>query len=93
MEQFIRPKAEILSEESLIPDENLISPPPNQFTHELKEMKSYYYISAAQATPPDGEFPEGAKVVLLRYDGGSYCRVVDERGIYAETEYDGLRKL
>ena len=43
--------------------------------------------------PPDGEFPAGAKVVLLLYDGGVTCRVADDRGLYVETEYDSLRKL
>jgi hypothetical protein len=93
MEQFIRPKAEILSEESLIPDANLISPPPNQFTHKLIRTESYYYSSAAQASPPDGEFPKDTKVVLLKYDGGSYCRVVDKQGLYVEIEHASLKKL
>ena len=93
MEQFIKPEAEMLAEDSLIPDKNEISPPPNQFTHELKKSESFYYVSAAQATPPDGEFAKGAKVVLLRYDGGSYCRVADERGIYAEVQFGCLKKL
>lgn len=83
----------MLAEESLIPDKNEISPPPNQFTHELETNEFFYYISATQASPPDGEFAKGAKVVLLRYDGGNYCRVADERGIYAEIQFSGLRKL
>ena len=93
MEQFIKPKAEILSEESLIPDKNTISPPPNQFTHKLKDSQSFYYIGAMQGSPPDGEFPAGTKVVLLRYDGGSYCRVADEQGLYAEIQFDSLKEL
>lgn len=93
MEQFIRPKAEILPEGSLIPDENMISPPPNQFTHQLTDSQPFYYTGAMQASPSDGEFPKGTKVVLLRYDGGSYCRVADDRGVYAEIEYESLEKL
>jgi hypothetical protein len=93
MGQFIRPEANVLSDESLIPNENLINPPPNQFTHELKSTQSFYYEAAQQSASPDGELPENTKVVLLRYDGGSYCRVVDEQGLYVEIKFDSLKKL
>lgn len=93
MNQYIRPEAELLGDESLIPDKNEIFPPPNQFTHELKDSQSFYYVDAAQSAMADGEFSKGTKVVLLRYDGGNYCRVADERGIYAEIEFDSLKKL
>lgn len=93
MENFIRPKVEILPKESIIPNENLISPAPNQFTHELRKTQSYYYINTGQAFPPDGEFPKGTKVVLIRHDGGNYCYVADGRGIYAEIQFDSLKKL
>jgi hypothetical protein len=33
----------------------------------------------------DGEFSSGTRVVLMVYDGGEYCRVVDARGLYVET--------
>lgn len=93
MGQFIRPEASILPEESLIPEENLVSPPPNQFTHELKESQSFYYTSAQQASPPDGELSAKTKVVLFRHDGGSYCRVIDGQGLYVEIEFKSLKKL
>ena len=93
MKGFVRPDAIILPEDAVIPDKNLISPAPNQFTHELTRQASFYYNSAQQGTPPDGEFSSGAKVVLLVYDGGSSCRVADGRGLYVEIEYDALKKL
>jgi len=93
MGNFIRPKAVVLSEESLIPEDNQISPPPNRFTHQLKSSQPFYYTGAQQASPPDGELPADAKVVLLRHDGGSYCRVVDEQGLYVEIQFDSLKKL
>ena len=93
MGNFIRPKAVVLPEESLIPESNLISPPPNQFTHELKSSQPFYYTGAQQASPPDGELPANTKVVLFRHEGGSYCRVVDEQGLYVEIEFDSLKKL
>ncbi|HEV2859664.1 MAG TPA: hypothetical protein VGX48_01505 [Pyrinomonadaceae bacterium] len=90
MEGFTRPEAEVLDEGSLVPGANLISPPPNQFTHVLARAQPYYY---GRGRRPDGEFPEGTKVVLMTYEGGARCRVADGRGLYVETKYDGLKKL
>jgi hypothetical protein len=92
-EGFARPEAEVLTEKALIPGQNLIAPAPNQFTHEVARAQPYYFTGAQSGMAPDGEFPAGAKVVLLHYAGGAYCRVADGRGLYVETEYDSLRKL
>ena len=92
-EGFVRPEAEVLAEKTLIPGRNLIAPAPNQFTHEVARAQPYYFTGAQPEMTPDGEFSAGAKVVLLHYDGGEYCRVADGRGLYVETEYGGLRKL
>jgi hypothetical protein len=93
MGHFIRPKAVVLPDEALVPARNLISPPPNQFTHRLSRAAPYYYAGAQQAARPDGELPADTKVVLLVHDGGRYCRVVDGRGLYVETEYESLEPL
>ena len=91
--RIIRPKAVVLSDAAMPPEKNLIKPPPNQFTHELRQAQPYYYNQAQAATTPDGEFVAGAQVVLMVYDGGFYCRVVDAQGLYVETAYEGLRQL
>jgi len=93
MKGFIRPEATVLDENALVPPKNLISPAPNQFTHELTKEQPYYYGEAQPGTPPDGTLPVGAKVVLLGSDGGTRCRVVDGQGLYVETECQGLRRL
>ncbi len=36
MENMIRPEAVVLADNALIPPANLISPPPNQFTHDCR---------------------------------------------------------
>jgi hypothetical protein len=90
MGKFLRPKAEVLPDNAIVPEKNLISPAPNQFTHELTRPEPYYY-SSAQRRPPDGEFPAGTRVVLVHR--GDRCRVVDGRGIYAEIDCGGLKKL
>lgn len=93
MDGFIRPDAVVLPEKAIVPDRNLISPAPNQFTHKLIRPQPFYFTGAQQAMQPDGQFPAGTKVVLLVYNGGNYCRVADGQGLYVEIEYDSLRKL
>jgi hypothetical protein len=88
-----RPKAVVLPENAVVPNQNLISPPPNQFSHFLKRAQPYYFVEVKQGTPPDGEFSAGTKVLLLLYEGGKYCRVADNQGLYVEVEYDSLKKL
>lgn len=92
MKGFLRPEAEVLEDKSMIPKQNQISPAPNQFTHELTRAEPFYYAGPQQGRPPDGELPQGAKVVLLVYHGGQYCRVADGRGLYVEIEHAGLKK-
>jgi hypothetical protein len=83
----------VLPESALVPDKNIISPPPNQFSHEVKEPQPFYFTDVQQGGPPNGQFEAGTKVILLVYDGGDYCRVADGRGLYVQTKFDGLRKL
>jgi hypothetical protein len=92
MKGVIRPRAVVLAENAIVPDKNLISPAPNQFTHELVGSQAYYFNEAARAKLPDGEFPAGTRVVLLLYNGGDYCRVANEQGLYVEVEYSSLKK-
>jgi hypothetical protein len=73
--------------------ENIIQPPPSQFAHELTQDEAYYFIGPQQQSPPEGTFSSGTKVVLMVYDGGSYCRVADGEGVYAVTVYHSLKRL
>jgi hypothetical protein len=93
MEGFIRPEAVVLPENAVVPDKNSISPAPNQFTHELTRPAPFYFDGAQEGREPDGQLPQGTKVVLLVYDGGSYCRVADGQGLYVELEYGALKRL
>ena len=89
-----RPEVFVLADSSMVPERNLISPAPNQFTHELTRPQVFYLHGAAlPGVKPAGELPVGTKVVLMIHDGGDYCRVVDQRGLYVETQYAGLKKL
>jgi len=92
-EGFLRPEVTVLGEDALIPTRNLIVPPPNQFTHEVTRPTPYYYNRERADDPPAGQFAEGTRVVLLVYDGGGHCRVVDGHGLYVETEFASLKRL
>jgi hypothetical protein len=93
VEGFVRPDAVVLGNNAVVPEENIISPAPNQFTHELTRLQPFYFSVPEQATKPSGELPVGTKVVLLVYEGGKYCRVVDGQGLYVDIEYEGLKRL
>jgi len=92
MEGIVRPEVTILPEGSLVPAKNVISPAPNQFTHEVTRQQPYYFIDGREGGPPDGQFEAGTKVVLLVHDG-DYCRVADSQGLYVQIAYGSLRKL
>jgi hypothetical protein len=89
-EGFLRPRFEILGEESLVPDANLVRPAPDRFTHELVRPEPYSY---GADEGPAGQLPAGTRVVLMEDDGSGRCRVVDGRGLYVEVARDSLRKL
>jgi hypothetical protein len=89
--RVLRPKPNVLSDRALVPEARLIKPPPNQFTHVVLRAQPYYYGDTHDAA--DGELAAGTVVVLMVYDSGPYCRVVDAQGLYVETMYEGLRRL
>jgi hypothetical protein len=92
MAEFLRPKAEALPESALVPDSNLVDPPPNEFTHEVTRVEPYYYRGVAPSGP-DGTFRAGTRVLLVRQQDGGRCRVIDEQGLYVEVACDSLRRL
>ena len=92
MKGFVRPEASILDESAIIPQENLISPAPAHFTHELKHSEPYYFSGVQRGKQPSGEFSAGTKVLLLKKDG-NHCRVADEQGLVVEIDCDSLKEL
>lgn len=93
MKGMLRPKASVLPESALVPDHNLVVPPPNQFTHQIRSSQPYFYQDPNPSDKPDGEFVAGTKVILVRREGESICRVIDERGLYVATASEGLEPL
>lgn len=92
MKRMLRPEALTLPDDALIPKENLISPPPDRFTHKLRHAQPYFY-DRAQSAKPHGKLAAGTPVVLLSHDGGPWCRVADGRGLRVETAFDGLMSI
>jgi len=92
MRGMLRPKVRIVPASALVPHDRLIQPPPNRFTHLVRERQPYYY-GPKPGKRPDGEFAEGTPVVLMVHDRGKMCWVVDGQGLYVLTPFEGLKKL
>jgi hypothetical protein len=92
MKGMVRPEAAVLPESALVLDRHVISPAPNQFTHQLARAQPFHFAGSEPGAPPGGELPAGIRVLLVR-DGGARCNVIDERGLYVEIDADALRKL
>jgi hypothetical protein len=87
-----RPKPIVLPDSALVPERNLVHPPPARFTHEVIAPQPYYFIGPRQPMPPEGQFVAGTKVAVLKRLG-PICRVADARGLCVVTAYDGLRPI
>ena len=92
MERMLRPTVVVVPKSALVPRDNHVQPPPNQFTHAVRERQPFYY-GARTTTRPDGQFAKGTQVVLMVYDRGRMCRVVDGQGRYVLTAFEGLKPL
>jgi hypothetical protein len=94
MEGMKRPEVVVLPDSALVPSNNRVSPPPNQFTHEVTRAQPFYFAYQGPDTVANGEFQPGTKVVLLVYESvQAMCHVVDSRGLYVQTSWEGLARL
>jgi hypothetical protein len=87
-----RPEAVVLGEEALVPERNVVRPPPNRFTHELLVDEPFRLDRPERTDDPDGVLPARTQVVLL-VEGPDRCRVVDGNGLYVEVRRASLREL
>jgi hypothetical protein len=92
MKGMLRPAMTVLPASALDTKADVVSPPPNRFTHVVR-AKQPFYVGTALSGEPGGSFPSGAKVVLMIRGKGDACRVIDRRGRYVTTSWKGLRPL
>ena len=88
----LRPDVQVLPDEALVPDANVIRPPPNRFTHKLLIDEPYCFERSARTGESDGALAAGTPVVVL-IEGPDRCRVVDGRGLYVEVSRASLGAL
>src|SRR5215211_6011998 len=89
---MLRPEARVLADETLVPEANLVRPPPNRFTHQLALDEPYRLDRPDHAGEPDGVLPAGTPVAVL-VEGSERYRVVDGNGLYVEVRRASVRRL
>ena len=78
--------------------QSLNNPPVNtviagDFTHVIHTVNEQYYLNGPQqARAPDGSFPKGTRVKLIR-ESGSYSLVLSESGITAYVTTGCLKEI
>ena len=89
---MLRPESRVLPDQSLVPEANLVRPPPEHLTHELVDDEPYRYDPPDRGGDPDGVLPAGTAVALLE-DGLERCRVATGDGLAVEIRRANLREL
>jgi hypothetical protein len=88
----VRPEAVVLGEDAVVPERNIVRPPPNRFTHELSVDEPYRLDRPKSGDEPDGVLPAGTRVALL-VEEADRSRVVAGSGLYVEVRRSSLRRL
>jgi hypothetical protein len=83
MKGIVRPPMNIADDSALIQD---------GFSHVVITELPYWIEPGGTFEKPLGTLTVGSKVSLLRYDGGAFCYVKDERGLFVATVFSGLRQ-
>jgi len=92
MKGMLRPAQTVMPASALEPAADVVSPPPNRFTHVVRGRQPFFLGSVLKGEA-GGTLPAGAKVVLMVRGRGDVCRVIDRRGRYVTTSFKGLRPL
>ena len=91
-EGVLRPDVHVLDRSALVPDRNVVRPPPTRFTHELVADTPFRLDRDPPGGPPDGVLAAGTPVVVASREGDR-CRVVDGRGLAVQVPCAALRAL
>jgi hypothetical protein len=89
---FLRPEARVLPDESLIPEANIVRPPPGRLTHALIADEPYRFDRPGREGDSDGVLPAGTEVALLE-DEGEHCRIATGDGLSVDVRRSNLREL
>jgi hypothetical protein len=89
---MLRPETRVLGEEALVPDSNIVRPPPNHFTHRMRFDEPYRFDGTNPGADPDGVLLQGTPVALLVEDP-KRSRVVDKMGLYVDVRPESLEEL
>jgi len=92
MKGMLRPAQIVMPASALEPGADVVSPPPNRFTHVVR-VRQPFYVGSVLRGEAGGTLAAGAKVVLMVRGRGDVCRVIDRRGRYVTTSFKGLRPL
>lgn len=90
MKGFASTRAKVVAAAAVVPERNLIRPPPTHFTHLLTREQAYYFAERP-GKRADGRWPAGELLLLISDKGSRYWRVADHRGIHAATARQGLK--
>jgi uncharacterized protein YgiM (DUF1202 family) len=63
----------------------------DSFSHVITTEAEYYTTGPQQGRPPDGKFPAGTKVTIVREEG-SYTLVRSEAGVEAYVSSDAVKE-
>lgn len=91
--RFLRPDPVVLDDSAVVPPENLVSPPPREFTHVLNAPTDYFYARGRKQGAPDGRLDAGTRVLVVARDDAGRCRVVDRRGLSVYLACSALRAV
>jgi len=65
--------------------------PSDSFSHVIAAEVEYYTTGPQQGRPPDGKFPAGTKVNIVR-EAGSYILVRSQDGVEAYVSGDAIKE-
>jgi hypothetical protein len=71
--------------------QNAAGSPADSFSHVITTEVEYYTTGPQQGRPPDGKFPAGTKVTIVR-EAGSYILVRSEDGVEAYVASDAIKE-
>jgi hypothetical protein len=90
--RVLRPEVHVLDRSAMVPERNIVRPPPEHFTHELAVDEPFHLDRDVRRGEPDGILRAGTRVVVVA-TAEDRCRVVDGRGLTVDVRRSSLRAI